>query len=181
MLNRNEFKLSIYISIFFIVSGIIIFQMLKPFFFDHSQILTFSIQITSYKNGYTQSDFMKELEKLNSTAYATYESDYFFPFITTHLQRETILMLPVFRKNTDTEISEISSKPNNQFHFQLPFHSQKHFYPIAYISLNFPSIFGSITFDCKSKHPQKTSLIETENYTAQIIFNRKKCSIHSYS
>ncbi|WP_445404333.1 hypothetical protein [Acinetobacter vivianii] len=181
MLNRNEFKLSIYISIFFIVSGIIIFQMLKPFFFDHSQILTFSIQITSYKNGYSQSDFMEELEKLNSTAYATYESDYFFPFITTHLQRETILMLPVFRKNTDTEISEISSKPSNQFHFQLPFHSQKNFYPIAYISLNFPSIFGSITFDCKSKHPQKTSLIETENYTAQIIFNRKKCSIHSYS
>lgn len=141
MLNRNEFKLSIYISIFFIVSGIIIFQMLKPFFFDHSQILTFSIQITSYKNGYSQSDFMEELEKLNSTAYATYESDYFFPFITTHLQRETILMLPVFRKNTDTEISEISSKPSNQFHFQLPFHSQKNFYPIAYISLNFPSIF----------------------------------------
>lgn len=37
--------------------------MLKPFFFDHSQILTFTIQITSYKNGYTPNDFMKELEK----------------------------------------------------------------------------------------------------------------------
>lgn len=63
MFNKNEFKLSIYISIFIIVSGLIIFQILKPFFFDHSQMLNFTIQITSYKNGYTQKDFMKELEQ----------------------------------------------------------------------------------------------------------------------
>lgn len=109
MLSNNTFKLSIYISTFLIISSLIIFQMLKPFFFDHSQMLNFTIQITSYKNGYTPNDFMKELEKINSAAYGTYESDYFFPFITTHLQRETILMLPTLRKNTDTEISRLPS------------------------------------------------------------------------
>ena len=181
MLSNNTFKLSIYISTFLIISSLIIFQMLKPFFFDHSQMLNFTIQITSYKNGYTPNDFMKELEKINSAAYGTYESDYFFPFITTHLQRETILMLPTLRKNTDTEISDIPIKSNNKFHFQLTLYSQEHFYPISYISFNLPSIFGGVTFDCKSKLPQQTSLIETENYTAQIIFNRKKCSIQSYS
>ena len=181
MLSNNTFKLSIYISTFLIISSLIIFQMLKPFFFDHSQMLNFTIQITSYKNGYTPNDFMKELEKINSAAYGTYESDYFFPFITTHLQRETILMLPTLRKNTDTEISDIPIKSNNKFHFQLPLYSQEHFYPISYISFNLPSIFGGVTFDCKSKLPQQTSLIVTENYTAQNIFNRKKWTIQSYS
>ncbi len=181
MFERNILKKSIYISVFIIVACFIIVQLLKPFFFDHSQKLDFTLQITSYKNGYTQNDFLNELKEINSAAYAMYESDYFVPLITTHLQRETILMLPVLRKNTDIETSHILQKPNHQFYFQLPLYSQEHSYPISYIDFNLPSMPGGISFDCKSKHPQQTSLIETENYKARIIFNQKRCSIRSYS
>jgi hypothetical protein len=83
---------------------------------------------------------MKELEKINSAAYGTYESDYFFRLSQPIYNVETILMLPTLRKNTDTEISDIPIKSNNKFHFQLPLYSQEHFYPISYISFNLPSI-----------------------------------------
>nr|WP_227554515.1 hypothetical protein [Acinetobacter courvalinii] len=181
MFERNILKKSIYISIFIIIVSLIIFQLLKPRLFDHSKKLDFTLQIISYKNGYTKNDFLNELKQINSAAYAMYESDYFVPFITTHLQRETILMLPMLRKNTDIEISNILQKTNHQFYFQLPSYSQEHSYPISYIDLNLPSIHGGISFDCKSKRPQQTSFIETENYKAQIIFNQKKCSIRPYS
>ncbi|WP_288386481.1 hypothetical protein [uncultured Acinetobacter sp.] len=181
MIRQDIFKLSIYSCISIIISSLVICQLLKVYYARYPQTLDFIIQVNSYKNDYTQNDFIKELDGLNSSAYAIYESNYFIPFITTHLQRETILMLPILRKNTDIELSPMTKISNNQFSFKLPLYSQRNVYPLSHIDLNFPSVSGGISLNCKSKSPLKIILIDTENYTAQIIFNKKICSIYSYS
>ena len=157
----------------FILTSLLIY--IKQADAKKSQFLPLNFKIIAYKNGYTEQDFLNEFTQLNVTATGYYESHYFIPFITTHLQRETILMLPVLRKNNDIEVDLLKNTNSSQLNFRLPLYSKQSGYPIYRLDLNIPPIFANITFDCQRKFPKQSEYIETEKYIALVEFNLKKC------